>query len=272
MDRGLDRYRITGDTPVDLPQRDPRDRSLYPNSTKKEAVRELADLRRRLSELQQLLWADGEHALLVVLQAMDTGGKDGTIRKVFSGVNPQGVTVTGFGVPTEVERAHDYLWRVHAHSPSSGRIGVFNRSHYEDVLVVRVNELAPVARWSKRFDHITAFEQLLTDEGTTIRKIMLHISKDEQRERLQARLSDPAKGYKFNPSDLDTRKKWDEYSAAYEDAMNRTATSSAPWFVVPADRKWYRNLVVARILIEALETLNLTYPPREFDPEEITIV
>jgi PPK2 family polyphosphate:nucleotide phosphotransferase len=272
VDRGLDRYRITGDTPVDLAQRDPRDRSLYPDVSKKEAVRELADLRRRLSELQRLFWADGNHALLVVLQAMDTGGKDGTIRKVFSGVNPQGVTVKGFGVPTEAERSHDYLWRVHAHTPGSGRIGVFNRSHYEDVLVVRVNGLVPDVRWSRRFDHITAFEQLLTDEGTTIRKIMLHISKDEQRERLEARLEDPAKGYKFNPSDLDARGKWDEYSAAYEDAMNRTATPSAPWFVVPADRKWYRNLVVARILVESLESLNLAYPQREFDPSEITIV
>lgn len=271
MDRGLDRYRITGDTRVDLSRRDPRDRSLYPAMRKKESVRELAGLRRRLGELQRLLWADGNHALLVVLQAMDTGGKDGTIRKVLSGVNPQGVTVTGFGVPTEVERAHDYLWRIHASTPGSGRIGVFNRSHYEDVLVVRVNGLVPDNRWSKRFDHITAFEQLLTDEGTTIRKIMLHISKDEQRERLEARLQDPAKGYKFNPNDLDARERWEEYSAAYEDAMNRTSTPSAPWFVVPADRKWYRNLVVARILVESLETLDLAYPPREFDPSEITI-
>jgi len=272
MDIGLDRYRIAGESPVGLPQRDPRDRSLYPTISKKDSVRELARLRRQLSELQRLLWADGNHALLVVLQALDTGGKDGTIRKVMSGVNPQGVSVTGFGVPTEVERAHDYMWRVHPHTPGSGRIAVFNRSHYEDVLVVRVNELVPEARWSKRFDHIMSFERLLSDEGTTIRKIMLHISKDEQRERLEARLEDPAKGFKFNATDLETRKRWDEYQTAYEDAIDRTATPTAPWFVVPADRKWYRNLVVARILIEALAGLDLSYPTPDFDPAGITIV
>jgi PPK2 family polyphosphate:nucleotide phosphotransferase len=202
---------------------------------------------------------------------MDTGGKDSTIRKVFSGVNPQGVDVHGFGVPTELELAHDYLWRVHARTPADGRIGIFNRSHYEDVLVVRVLNLVPEARWSKRYDHIRGFEQTLVDEGTAIVKIMLHISKDEQKERLEARLADPSKLYKFNPSDLDTRDLWNDYMVAYQDAIAATSTRAAPWFVVPADRKWYRNLAVSRILIDAIEGLDLQFPEPDFDPSTIAI-
>jgi PPK2 family polyphosphate:nucleotide phosphotransferase len=267
----VDHYRIPHGATVDLGALDTRDVALYPEMSKSTARRELASLRKRLSELQRVLWADGGHALLLVLQAMDTGGKDGTIRNVLSGVNPQGVDVTGFGVPTELERSHDYLWRVHARTPAKGRIGVFNRSHYEDVLVVRVNELVPEAQWSRRYDHIRAFEQLLADEGTTIRKVMLHISRDEQKERLQARLEDPTKNYKFNPNDLDTRRHWDAYMAAYEDAISRTSTDEAPWYVVPADRKWYRNLVVTRILIEALEALDLGYPVAGADPSGVVV-
>ncbi len=228
-------------------------------------------MNRELADLQRLFWADGRHALLVVLQAMDTGGKDGTIRNVFSGVNPQGVDVTGFGVPSTREADHDYLWRIHSRTPGKGRIAIFNRSHYEDVLVVRVNDLVPRDVWSRRYSHIRNFEAMLHDEGTTIVKIMLHISKDEQQERLQARLDDPAKNYKFDPNDLVVRKNWAHYMAAYEDAISKTSTEKAPWYVVPADRKWYRNLVVSQILIDTIKGLDLEYPKADFDPSAIVI-
>jgi PPK2 family polyphosphate:nucleotide phosphotransferase len=267
----MDQYRVNPGARPDLHNVDTRDKSLYPKLSKKDSLAVFEGLRARISELQRVLWADSGRALLVVFQAMDTGGKDGTIRKVFSGVNPQGVVVTGFGVPSEEEMSHDYLWRIHSHAPSKGQIGVFNRSHYEDVLVVRVNNLVPEARWSRRYQHITDFERMLTDEGTKIVKIMLHISMDEQRERLQARLADPSKNFKFNPSDLDVRKQWDDYMTAYEAAIVHTSTQDAPWFVVPADRKWYRNLVVARIIIEALESMELAYPVTEHDLDGIIV-
>lgn len=228
-------------------------------------------MNRELAELQRLLWADGRKALLLVLQAMDTGGKDGTIRKVFSGVNPQGVDVHGFGVPGPHERAHDYLWRVHLRAPARGRIAVFNRSHYEDVLVVRVNELVSTDVWSRRYEHIRGFEAMLADEGTAIVKIMLHISKAEQKVRLQERLDDPSKNYKFDPNDLSSRAKWDEYMAAYEDAISETSTEKAPWYVVPSDRKWYRNLVIAQILIDVIKGMDLSYPVSDFDPGTVVI-
>jgi len=268
----MERYRVEPGGGFVLSSIEPRDRSAFPDLGKKSSVAELRVMRRHLAELQRVLWADAGRAVLLVLQAMDTGGKDGTIRKVFTGVNPQGIDVRGFGVPSELEREHDYLWRVHLQAPRKGRIGIFNRSHYEDVLVVRVNELVPRARWQKRYGHIRAFERMLNDEGTVIVKIMLHISRDEQKERLEARLEDPAKNYKFNPSDLDSRSRWDDYMAAYEDAINETSTEDAPWYVVPADRKWHRNLVVSRILIETLESLDLTYPTAEQDLSSIQIV
>ena len=267
----MDRYRIPSRAQVDLSSRDTRDKSAFAGLKKDTSIEALLERRLKLATLQQRLWADGSHALLVVLQAMDTGGKDGTIRKVLSGVNPQGVDVNGFGVPSDEEIDHDYLWRVHAHSPAKGRIAVFNRSHYEDVLVVRVNELVPESRWSKRYGHIREFERMLTDEGTTIVKIMLHISKDEQKKRLESRLVDPSKGYKFNPSDLDSRARWPSYMRAYEEALAQTSTEAAPWFVVPADRKWYRNLVVAQIIIDALESMDLKYPEPEFDLSNVVI-
>ena len=258
-------------TSVDLSVISTRDTSAFPNASKKTARGLLATMNTRLSELQKLLWADGTRSVLLVLQAMDTGGKDGTIRKVLTGVNPQGVDVHGFGVPTEEELGHDYLWRVHAHTPADGRIAVFNRSHYEDLLVVRVLGLAPESVWSRRYRHIRDFESMLVDEGTIIRKVMLHISKDEQRERLQARLDDPSKAYKFNVGDLDTRAQWGDYMAAYATALEETSTVDAPWFVVPADRKWYRNLVVSQILIDAIQGLGLSYPPPDEDLEGISI-
>ncbi|MGI9608232.1 MAG: polyphosphate kinase 2 family protein [Acidimicrobiales bacterium] len=216
----------------------------------------------RLEELQENLYAHGRERLLVVLQATDTGGKDGTIRAVFDGTNPQGVHVASFKKPTDEELAHDYLWRIHPHVPGKGDITIFNRSHYEDVLVVRVHDLVPEDRWRKRYGHIRDFEQMLVDEGMTIRKVYLHISPEEQRERLQARVDDPAKHWKFSFGDLDERKLWDDYQAAFAEMLTETSTADAPWYVIPADRKWYRNLVITRMLVNTLEEIAADrFPP-----------
>jgi PPK2 family polyphosphate:nucleotide phosphotransferase len=263
-------YRIAPGTPASLTARDPADSRLF-GGEKDEGKRLAAELTDRLESLQELLYAEGRHKVLVVLQAMDTGGKDGVIRHVFDGVNPQGVDVASFKRPTPAELAHDYLWRVHAQTPGSGEITIFNRSHYEDVLVVRVHGLVPEETWSRRYDHINAFERMLADEGTTILKFFLHISAEEQRERLQARLDDPTKHWKFSLGDLDERRRWDDYTAAYEEAISRTSTSWAPWYVVPADRKWYRNLVVAAVLVETLEGLGMGYPPPEDDLSGVVV-
>jgi PPK2 family polyphosphate:nucleotide phosphotransferase len=225
-----------------------------------------------LEELQEMLYAEHKHKVLIVLQAMDTGGKDGTIRHVFEGVNPQGVRVAGFKKPTPEELDHDFLWRVHKQVPGKGEVVIFNRSHYEDVLVVRVHNLAPQEVWSKRYDHINDFERMLVDEGTTILKFFLHIDLDEQKERLQARLDEPNKRWKFNPEDLEERKLWPQYVKAYEDAISKTSTDWAPWYIVPANRKWYRNLVVGTVIIETLKDLDMRYPEAEFDPADIKIV
>ncbi|MBL8755721.1 MAG: polyphosphate kinase 2 family protein [Planctomycetes bacterium] len=219
----------------------------------------------RLEELQELLYANGTRRLLVVLQAMDAGGKDGTIRSVFDGVNPQGVKVACFKKPTDKELAHDFLWRCHPHAPAAGEIAIWNRSHYEDVLVSRVHDLVDETCWRKRYEHIVAFESMLADEGTTVRKFFLHISKDEQRERLQARIDDPKKRWKWSSRDLDERRRWDDYQAAYEEALAATSTAKAPWYVVPADRNWFRDLVVSEILVETLEALDLRLPPEDPD-------
>ena len=214
----------------------------------------------RLEELQETLYAQGKHRLLVVLQAMDAGGKDGTIRSVFDGVNPQGVKVACFKQPTSTELAHDFLWRIHPHAPAAGEIAIWNRSHYEDVLITRVHDLCNEARWRARYEQIAAFEAMLASEGTTIRKIFLHISKDEQKQRLQERIDNPQKRWKWSSRDLDERARWDDYQAAYEEALGATSTELAPWFVVPADRNWFRDLVVAEILVAALEGLDLRMP------------
>jgi PPK2 family polyphosphate:nucleotide phosphotransferase len=260
----MERYRIKPGSPVRLADWDPRDTGDVPPDKALGKAR-LKELNRRLEELQELLYAEDEHKLLIVLQATDTGGKDGTIRHVFDGTNPQGVKVASFKKPTPEELAHDYLWRVHAHTPGTGEITIFNRSHYEDVLVVRVHGLVPEGRWARRYDHINAFEKLLADEGTTIVKFFLHISKQEQAERLQARLDDPSKHWKFSLGDLDERRRWDEYQAAFEAMLSLTSTDHAPWYVVPADRKWFRNLVVASVLVETLEGLAMSYPEPEDD-------
>jgi PPK2 family polyphosphate:nucleotide phosphotransferase len=219
----------------------------------------------RLAELQERIWAEQKHAVLVVLQGIDAAGKDGTIKHVMTAFNPQGCPVTPFRVPTELELAHDYLWRVHQRVPRRGEIGIFNRSHYEDVLVVRVHGLVPEERWRKRYDQINAWERMLTEEGVTIVKLFLAIDRDEQRERLQARLDDPTKQWKFRMGDLEERKLWDVYRAAYEEALERCSTDWAPWYLVPANRKWFRNLAVAEILGDVLEDLQPEYPPADPD-------
>lgn len=238
---------------------------------KKDALERLKQNRHRLRELQEVLYAENKHALLIILQAMDAGGKDGTIRHVMRGVNPQGVQVTSFKVPTPEALAHDFLWRVHQHTPPRGTIGIFNRSHYEDVLVVRVEELVPRHVWARRYDHINAFERLLTDNGVTILKFFLHISKDEQKERFLDRLNEPDKHWKFSRGDLAVREKWDQYMAAYEDALSRCNTEYAPWYIVPANKKWYRNLVVSSVIVETLERLDMRYPDPEPDLDTIVI-
>ena len=226
----------------------------------------------RLAELQKLLFAEGSQSLLVVLQAMDAGGKDGVLREVFTGLNPAGIRVTSFGVPTDEELAHDFLWRVHRHVPADGQIAVFNRSHYEDVLVVRVKELAPPAVWRRRYAHIRQFESRLVDEGTAIVKLFLHTSAEEQRERLQDRIDRPDERWKFRRGDLEDRKLWPKYMKAYRDALARTSTPDAPWYVIPGDRKWVRNLTVARILRHKLEQLDPQYPPPEEGIEDLVVI
>jgi PPK2 family polyphosphate:nucleotide phosphotransferase len=228
---------------------------------KAEAKAELEKVKAKLSVLQQRLYAEHRRSVLLVLQAMDAAGKDGTIRSMLSGINPAGVQVTSFGVPGGPEVDHDYLWRVHSAVPGKGEIGIFNRSHYEDVLVVRVKELVPKSVWSKRFDHINSFERMLADEGTTVVKVFLHVSKDEQRERLQERVDDPEKRWKFRAGDLDDRALWPQFQAAYQDAIRRTSTAHAPWYVVPADRNWVRNLAVAKIMLHHLERMHPKLPP-----------
>jgi PPK2 family polyphosphate:nucleotide phosphotransferase len=269
--RSMDRYKVKPGTQVDLRKWNPQDKTAFPID-KDEGREHIRVLNKKLEELQELLFAESKHKILIVLQAMDTGGKDGVIRHVFDGVNPQGVKVANFKKPTEQELSHDYLWRVHRHVPGRGEITIFNRSHYEDVLVVRVHNLVPETVWSKRYDQINAFEKLLADEGTTILKFYLNIDLDEQKERLQARLDEPHKRWKFNPGDLKERKLWQDYMQAYEVVLSKTSTSWAPWYVVPANRKWYRNLVIGTAIIETLESLDMQYPTPDFDADEIEIV
>ncbi len=226
----------------------------------------------RLAELQDRLWAERERAVLVVLQGIDAAGKDGTINKVMEAFNPQGCPVTSFKVPSADELAHDYLWRVHKAVPRKGEIGIFNRSHYEDVLVVRVHDLVPRRVWSKRYDQINAFEAHLAETGTTIVKLFLSIDREEQRERFQARYDDPRKRWKFSMGDLAERERWADYQAAFEEALSRTSTAHAPWYVIPADRKWFRNLAVATILADTIAALRPAYPPVADDvPDDLVI-
>jgi len=258
-------HRVEPGTDVNVRRLDAADTSAAPGG--KEVTRAAIEpLAERLAELQDLLWARNEEKVLVVLQGMDTSGKGGAVEHVFGAVNPAGLRVVSFKAPTEPELARDYLWRVHQHVPAAGEIGVFDRSHYEDVLIVRVEGLVPKERWQRRFDHINAFEQMLVEEGTTIVKLFLHISADEQRERLQARLDTPEKRWKFKASDLDTRARWDDYEEAFSDALSRTSTERAPWHVIPADKKWYRDWAIATIMVDTLERMDLRWPqPPDLD-------
>jgi PPK2 family polyphosphate:nucleotide phosphotransferase len=239
--------------------------------TKAESREVLDDLRDRLKDLQEMLYAHSTQSLLVVFQAMDTGGKDGVIKDVFKGVNPIGLRIAPFKAPTSVELAHDFLWRVHQQTPPLGYIGIFNRSHYEDVLVVRVNELVSKSVWSARYDHINNFEHLLADNGTRVIKFYLNISKDEQKERLQARLDNPDKHWKFSKGDLPVREQWDDYMAAYEDVLTKCNTEEAPWVIVPSNKKWFRNVVVAQTLVNTLESMKLSFPQPEEDLSDVVI-
>jgi PPK2 family polyphosphate:nucleotide phosphotransferase len=232
----------------------------------------LDEMSARLTTLQTVLYAEQKHKILIVLQAMDTGGKDGVIRKVFSGINPQGVRIASFKAPTPPELAHDYLWRVHSQVPAKGELVVFNRSHYEDVLITRVHGWIDDATAKRRFRQINNFEAMLVEEGTTILKFFLHISKDEQKQRLQDRLDDPAKTWKFNIGDLAEREKWDDYQHVYEDAINQTSSPHAPWHIVPADRKWIRDLYVSSVLVKTLEDLKMAYPKPAEGLDKVKIV
>jgi PPK2 family polyphosphate:nucleotide phosphotransferase len=225
----------------------------------------------KLKDLQDVLYAEARHALLVVFQAMDAGGKDGAIEHVFSGINPQGCQVTSFKAPTPLELAHDYLWRIHCAAPPKGMIGIFNRSHYESVLVERVKDLVPKHVWEKRYDHINEFERILADEGTVILKFFLHISAEEQKERLEARLHDSHKNWKFNVKDLEERRHWDSYIEAYEDALEKCSTEHAPWYIVPSDHKWFRNWVISDTIMRTLAELDMKYPPPQPGIENLEV-
>jgi PPK2 family polyphosphate:nucleotide phosphotransferase len=222
----------------------------------------------KLGELQKVFYADGRHALLIILQGRDASGKDGVVRTVIGAFNPSGVRISSFKVPTPLELAHDYLWRVHQAMPEKGMMGIFNRSHYEDVLVVRVKELAPKAVWSKRYEQINDFEKMLSANGTVILKFFLHVSRAEQTERLRERIEDRTKNWKFNAGDLAERKLWDSYTEAYRDALTKCSTSWAPWYLVPADSNKARNYLIARRIVETLERLNLEYPKPKTDLSE----
>jgi PPK2 family polyphosphate:nucleotide phosphotransferase len=257
------KYRVKPGSKVDLKDWDPDDKSASPGS-KEEDHKRLAELAARLDELQELLYAESKRGFLVVLQGMDTSGKDGTIRHVFSTVDPLGVRAVRFKAPTADELAHDFLWRVHPHAPAKGEVVIFNRSHYEDVLVVRVHKLITEAEWKRRYELINGFERLLADSGVVILKFYLHISKDEQRKRLQERIDNPKKQWKFSMNDLPERKLWHDYIKAYTDALAATSTEWAPWYVVPSNSKMNRNLLISSVLLDTLEGLKMQYPrPKE---------
>jgi PPK2 family polyphosphate:nucleotide phosphotransferase len=254
----LQRLIVTPGSDADLEARDPRD--LLGLADKDEGKRRLADLLAELASLQERLYAEGIRSVLLVLQGLDASGKDGTIRHVFTGVNPQGCRVTSFKAPTAPELAHDFLWRVHAECPARGMIAIFNRSHYEDVVTVGVLGLAPEEVWRQRPARIVEFEHLLVQEGTTVLKCFLHVSAEEQQTRLQERMSDPPKRWKYNPKDEETNRRYAEFTAAYDETISATSTDSAPWYVIPADRNWLRNLAVATVIVDALRRLDPQFP------------
>ncbi len=264
-----DELRVSPDQPADLPNR-PTDLK-FGGDDKDAGKAFVKTLYPRLFELQRRLWGEDARSVLLVLQGMDAAGKDGAIRNLARGLNPQGTHVAGFRAPSGEERDHDYLWRIHDECPRRGELGIFNRSHYEDVGIVRVLNLVPEDRWRKRYRHIREFERMLSDEGTTIVKVWLHVSKEEQKARFQSRLDDPTKRWKFNPDDLESRARWDDYMAAYTEALDETSTDYAPWYVVPTDRKWARDVALATLLIETLEEMDPQYPPEVEGLDDIVI-
>lgn len=265
-----EKYLITPGSKIDLGKIDSDDRELF-DGGKEESWAAFDTLQEQLKDLQKLLYAQNKHRVLVVMQAMDTGGKDGCIKHVFSRIDPQGIHVRSFKKPSEQELAHDFLWRAHDKVPCNGQLVIFNRSHYEDIIAVKVKKLFPEKVWKQRFRHVIEFERMLAEEGTTIVKIYLHISKEEQKARLESRLINPDKHWKFNPDDLKDRALWSEFMKTYEDLIEKTSTEYAPWYVVPANRKWYRNLVVARIMVDTLKKLKMDFPPINWDPSAIVV-
>lgn len=251
-------HRLKPGKKVKLADISTRGKDFHKDRAKAEA--EFGELKAEIVQWQERLYAEGKQKLLVVLQAVDTGGKDSTIRSIFSGVNPQGVQVTSFKEPTEEELAHDFLWRIHQAVPASGNIGVFNRSHYEDVIVVRVANIFPESVWRPRYELINNFEQLLASSRTRVLKFYLHISEEEQKQRLKDRLEDPQKNWKFSAEDLSKRKEWKEYMEVYEDVFAHCTTDEAPWYIIPADQKWYRNLAIARVVAAALKEMDPQWP------------
>jgi PPK2 family polyphosphate:nucleotide phosphotransferase len=264
----LDALRVEPGTRVRLEKRD-QGATLGHDKTTALAATQLQLV--RLRDLQDRLWAESKQSVLVVLQGIDAAGKDGTIAKVMEAFNPQGCPVTPFKVPNAEELSHDFLWRIHKRTPAAGEIAIFNRSHYEDVLVVRVHDIVPRAVWSKRYDQINEFERILTEGGTTIVKFFLAIDRDEQRRRLQERYDDPRKRWKFKLADLEERKLWDDYQLAFDDALSKTSTAWAPWYVIPANRNWFRNLAVATILADSISRLKPAYPPEPDLPKDLVI-
>jgi len=262
-----DMFRVEPGTRVKLSQIDPD----YKGDDKDQSAvqDELAKLTKRLAELQYLMYAECKRSFLIVLQAVDGGGKDGTVNHVIASMNPQGATVQPFKVPSAEELAHDYLWRIHKVTPAKGRVVVFNRSHYEDVLVVRVHGLVPPEVWSGRYDEINAFEKLLSDNGTHIIKFFLYIDKKEQLARFKQRLEDPAKQWKISESDYKEREFWDAYQNAYEDAISKCSTADAPWYIIPANHKWCRNMAISRILVATMESMGMQFPAPSVNIEEI---
>ncbi len=264
------RYRIRLGQKVHLNRWDPNDTSGF-DGNEDDALEESGRLTKKLEKLQEKLYAEHKHSVLFVLQAMDTGGKDGTIRRVFEGVNPQGVRVARFGVPSVEELNHDFLWRIHSQVPGKGEIVIFNRSHYESVLVERVHKLVPEEVWQSRYKQINDFERSLCEEGLTIVKFFLHIDEDEQKKRLQDRLDDPDKRWKFSTFDVAERKFWPEYMKAYEDVLEKTSTDWAPWYLVPANHNWFRDVIVSSVIVKTLEKLDMHYPPLAKDLKSIVV-
>ncbi|TAG08937.1 MAG: polyphosphate kinase 2 family protein [Verrucomicrobia bacterium] len=267
----LERYRVKQGEKISFKSLDSGEKVLFEDGSKLDFEPQFEILQTQLQQLQKMLYAQSKHRVLVVMQAMDTGGKDGCIKHVFSRIDPQGIHVHSFKKPSVEELAHDFLWRVHPKVPGNGEMVIFNRSHYEDIIAVRVKKLFPDPVWKRRVRHVVEFERMLAEEGTTIVKIFLNISKEEQKKRLESRLGNPAKHWKFNPEDLADRARWSDFMTAYEDVICDTSTDLAPWYVVPSDRKWYRNLCVARIMLDTLEKLNMNFPVPSWDPKSIQI-